>query len=269
MSASASPAAAAGVIHGWTAGRARRAKMFAALLALVAVAAIWSAWQPWYGFATAGAPRCDRPTIVPAITVQTPASRTPVEGVYAAACISGKEIADQFDNAGLAAGDARALSILAQDSLEPHPDVMFGIPRTVTFVVIGCVLGMLALGLRTGPLGLAGVLAFYLAHRDLGSLQSLMTTGPGGALNAPQEGLSWFGYALLCGAGLVVTGTLLVVRHNSDEKRVARALAERAGEPAPRGAMDHVFDLVGRGINKSMDAAATQRARSSAPDASA
>lgn len=266
MSATASPAVpagvAGGVTHGWTAGRARRVKMFMVLLLVVAAAAVWSSHQPWYGFATAGPARCDRPTVAPVVTVQTPQSRTPVGGVYAAACITGQQLAEQYETADLAAGDALALELLSQDSVTQAPEVMFGLPRTVAFVVLSCAIGALALGLRNGWLGLLGIVGFYFAHRDLGALQALMSAGPGGALNQTQPGLGWFGYCLLAGAGLLVSATLLVVRHNADARHVARAMAEREGHTPPPGALDFVFELLGKGINRSIEAAATQRSRS-------
>lgn len=249
------------VVRGWTEGRARRARMFAFLLALTAAAALWSAFQPWYGFATTGPARCDRPSVVSTITVKAPESDTPIGGVYASACITGRGIAQQYDTAGVSAAQQQALSMLAQDNTSPDPAVLLGLPRTVTLLLLFTIVGMFGLVSRNGWLGLLAIVGFYYAHKDLGTLQTAMTSGPGGALNTAQDGLQYYGWALVLGWALLVSATLFVARHNADERQVAKRAAEAAGEDVPLSPMDQLAVFVGGKVAHGLEAAQKERAK--------
>jgi hypothetical protein len=141
---------------------------------------------------------------------------------------------------------------------------MFGLPRTVTLVLLAALIGMAGLASRNGWLGLLGNIVFYYAHKDLGALETLMRAGDGGALNQAQQGMQYFGWALMLGWVLLVGATLFVAKHNADQRQIAKRAALAAGEDPPMGPLDNLVALTGKKIGIAVEAAQAERQRARA-----
>jgi hypothetical protein len=257
---SATSASAYSTVRGWTEGRKRRARMFGVLLAAAAVAALWAATQPWFGWATAGPISCTRPAVTSPVTVKTSTGAS-VSGVYASGCVSGRGLVDGQSTTNTAASTDTAYAQAARSltSTSPRPAAMFGEPKTVAVFALLMAVGILALILRSTVLGVLATVAVYVPHSELGKLEVSMTTGTGGSLTIPEHGLVLYGYALLIGWGLLLTGTVFVAKHNSAERSIAVEKAKADGVTPPPGLFDHVAAFVGGKAAQVLDAADAQR----------
>lgn len=233
--------------------------MFAALLIAAALVALWTVNRPWFAWSTAGAPSCVAVTNAQTVSVMTSAGST-VSGVYAAGCQSGADlVASGVSPVGTAAGVAQAYESLQRSSDEQSPQGLFGMPRPVALFVGCALLGAVGVTLRNGLLSGAALLATLKPYAEFGSLRELMLTGNGGSLTAAQYGAEVFGYALLVGAGLLVTATAFVVMVNAAERKHAAAVAVAKGEPKPATMYDHIATFLGGKLATVLDA--TERAR--------
>ena len=243
---------------GWTPPRRRRLNMFMAALAGVALAAVLFTTQPWYAWSTSGPASCTPSATANRVTVRTPTTAVKVTGVYAAGCISGTELAAAFAPAtGTTRDQLTAMSDLGP---QPVPDTMFGLPRTTVLLLGSLVLGIFGLWSRNGFLSGLGFVVMYYAHRDLGSLSSLMLGGTGGSLTSSLPALDHFGEALLVGWILLVTATVFVVRVNADQRAFDTIVAAREGVPGPLSPLDHVTSFVGGLAAKLVDSVVEHRA---------
>jgi UPF0716 family protein affecting phage T7 exclusion len=248
--------------RGWTPARQRRARMFAVLLAAGAAVALFSAFQPWFAWATSGPASCSRAAVPATVSARTSDDQT-VSGIYAAGCVSGRQLVVATDTSRLTPAQSQALALLSQRATvtAAPPAALLGLPRSVTLTVAFSLLAVLAVMTLNGWIGLVAILGLFVAHRDLGALETWSSSGTGGSLNVPQSGLSLFSWALLLCWALTFTATVFIVRHNSGQRALDTEAALAEGRTPPMGPSDHLLAFVGGKVAKVMDGAAAERTK--------
>lgn len=218
---------------GWTERRKRRVSLFTIVVAAVAVLALWAMTQPWVGVALGGAePTCDRGT--GAGTAQVLSADGESRQMSVTGCISGYQSVHQDDyiaDLGLNPAQVKTTAPLGA----PTAGVQFGIPSATFWLVAATLLVAGGCLMRNGFLFIASAFPLQWSYGAFATHREALVWGLDPAPYAEMSGITYHSIAFMLTAGMAVTGGILVMKVNSQQRKLDMEAFKRGERDRPAG----------------------------------